>query len=70
MPFGTALGTFVAGQAVQAYGWRTTFVLVGLPGLLVAALVALTIKEPPRGLSDHGGRAAAERAPRRACSKR
>ena len=55
VPFGTALGSFVAGQAVQAYGWRTTFVLVGLPGLLVSALVALTIKEPPRGLSDHGG---------------
>lgn len=55
VPFGTALGTFAAGQALQAYGWRTTFMLVGLPGLLVAALVALTIKEPPRGLSDHGG---------------
>ena len=52
---GTALGNFVAGQAVQAYGWRTTFVLVGLPGLLVAALVYLTIKEPPRGFSDHAG---------------
>jgi MFS family permease len=55
VPFGTALGNFVAGQAVQAYGWRTTFMLVGLPGLLVAALVALTVKEPPRGLSDHAG---------------
>ena len=55
VPFGTALGNFVSGQAVQAYGWRTTFILVGLPGLLVSALVYLTIKEPPRGLSDHAG---------------
>ena len=55
VPFGTALGTFVAGQVLQAYGWRATFMLVGLPGLLVAALVALTIKEPPRGMSDHEG---------------
>jgi MFS family permease len=56
VPFGTALGNFVSGQAVEAYGWRTTFVLVGLPGLLVATLVALTVKEPPRGLSDRAGR--------------
>jgi len=28
--------------------WRLTFVLVGLPGLLVAALVALTVREPER----------------------
>ena len=55
VPFGTALGTFAAGQALQAYGWRTTFMLVGLPGILLAVLVALTIKEPPRGLSDHAG---------------
>jgi MFS family permease len=55
VPFGTALGTFIAGQALHAFGWRTTFMLVGLPGVLVAALVALTIKEPPRGLSDHSG---------------
>jgi sugar phosphate permease len=29
-----------------------TFVIVGLPGLLVALLVRLTIQEPPRGYSD------------------
>lgn len=33
-------------------GWRIAFVLIGLPGLLVALLVKLTVKEPPRGYSD------------------
>jgi len=33
-------------------GWRIAFVVVGLPGILVALVVLLTIKEPPRGYSD------------------
>ncbi len=33
-------------------GWRIAFVVVGLPGVLVALLVWSTIKEPPRGYSD------------------
>jgi MFS family permease len=53
VPFGTALGNYVAGQSIQAFGWRTTFMLVGLPGLAVALLVRLTVKEPPRGMSDN-----------------
>ncbi len=51
---GTALGTFLAGRLIGVYGWRTTFVLVGLPGLLIALLVRLTIVEPPRGFADGG----------------
>ena len=33
-------------------GWRIAFVMVGLPGLLVALLVRMTVQEPPRGFSD------------------
>ncbi len=33
-------------------GWRIAFVMVGVPGLLVALLVKMTIKEPPRGYTD------------------
>lgn len=29
-------------------GWQLTFLIVGLPGLLVAALMALTVREPAR----------------------
>lgn len=33
-------------------GWRIAFVVVGLPGVLVALVLLLTVKEPPRGYSD------------------
>lgn len=33
-------------------GWRLAFVFVGLPGILVAMLVRMTVKEPPRGYTD------------------
>lgn len=33
-------------------GWRVAFVVVGIPGILVAMLVKMTIKEPPRGYTD------------------
>jgi len=36
-------------------GWRIAFVVVGLPGVLIALLVLQTIKEPPRGYSDPPG---------------
>lgn len=32
-------------------GWQATFVVVGLPGLALAMLIA-TLREPPRGISD------------------
>ncbi len=46
--FGSGLALILGGLVIGAVGsWRLTFVIVGLPGLLVA-LLALTIKEPPR----------------------
>src|SRR5262245_13165679 len=46
--FGSGLALIIGGLVIGAVGsWRWTFLLVGLPGLLVA-LLALTIKEPPR----------------------
>jgi MFS family permease len=56
VPVGTAIGSFVSGHANVAFGWRMTFVLVGVPGVLVALLAKLTIKEPPRGYSDGPGK--------------
>jgi MFS family permease len=52
VPVGAMLGQFLGGWSNQFYGWRTTFMLIGLPGLVVAALVYFTVREPPRGLSD------------------
>ena len=34
------------------WNWRVAFFALGFPGLLVALLVAFTLREPPRGLSD------------------
>ena len=50
-PVGAALGFVLGGYLGQHYGWRTAFLAVGLPGLLVAA-VALLLPDPPRGRFD------------------
>ncbi|WP_448586819.1 spinster family MFS transporter [Thermaurantiacus sp.] len=46
---GTVTGLVAGGLLAQAFGWRMAFVLMGLPGLLIGLLVALTLNEPPRG---------------------
>ena len=46
--FGSGLALILGGLIIGAVGsWRLTFLIVGLPGLLMS-LVALTIREPPR----------------------
>jgi MFS family permease len=52
VPIGTSIGNIASGWSNVYLGWRMTFAIVGLPGLLVALLIWLTIKEPPRGYSD------------------
>jgi MFS family permease len=50
--FGIMFGYLAGGWVNQVFGWRATLFVVGLPGLLVALLVRLTLKEPPRGYSE------------------
>ena len=45
---GIMFGYFAAGLIGEAFGWRWTFVAVGLPGLALALLVGSTVREPPR----------------------
>jgi MFS family permease len=52
VPIGTSLGAAMGGWGNANLGWRNTFILVGLPGILLALLVRLTVKEPPRGMAD------------------
>lgn len=52
IPFGTMIGSYVGGWGADTIGWRNTFFLVGLPGIFVALVIALTLREPPRGMSD------------------
>lgn len=59
---GTVLGFGLGGYLNQLYGWRITFLAVGIPGVLIALLVRLTVKEPIRGAAD-GIAASGEVAP-------
>jgi len=52
IPIGSMIGNFVGGWGAEALGWRNTFYLVGLPGVLVALVIWFTLREPPRGMSD------------------
>ena len=57
LPVGIMLSSFVSGAIAKAYGWRMTFVVAAIPGLLLAVLVS-RLADPPRGAAD-----AAEVAP-------
>lgn len=48
IPVGSALGYLLGGVLGQRYGWHTAFLVVGLPGLLLALPVWL-LRTPPRG---------------------
>jgi MFS transporter, Spinster family, sphingosine-1-phosphate transporter len=48
IPVGSALGYLLGGVLGQNYGWHAAFLLVGIPGLLLAIPIAL-LRTPPRG---------------------
>lgn len=52
IPISIMIGYVLGGQLNEAYGWRATFLIIGLPGVAVALLVLLTIAEPIRGMSE------------------
>lgn len=52
IPLGTMFGAVAGGWLAQEFSWRVAFVIVGLPGILLALLVKLLVKEPPRGHSE------------------
>jgi MFS family permease len=45
-PIGCLIGFFVAGLLNELVGWRLTFAIMGLPGLLLALIVVTTLNEP------------------------
>jgi MFS family permease len=51
IPMGFALGFVIGGVLAHFFGWRVAFMLVGVPGLIAAALV-WTLREPRRGATD------------------
>ena len=50
--FGGFLGAFIGGWVNQYYGWHSAFLVAGIPGLLVAVIFRLTVKEPTRGSAE------------------
>ena len=49
VPVGSALGVAAGGWVAAHYGWRTAFVAVGLPGIVLALMMLIVVREPQRG---------------------
>ena len=60
-PLGFLVGQSLGGWVASEWNWRVAFLVLGIPGVLGALLVWLTLKEPPRGLAEDG--ISAEAAP-------
>jgi MFS family permease len=45
-PLSAVLGLFLGGWLNELYGWRVTFMVLGLPGIALALLVHFTLREP------------------------
>ena len=54
-PIGAFIGFVVGGFIAQQYGWRATFWIAAIPGMLLAVLATLTVGEPQRGRYDDLG---------------
>jgi len=55
---GVLLGFLLGGLISQAYGWRVAFMAAGLPGVVLAVVLVLTVREPPRGRWESAAEAA------------
>ena len=51
-PLGIFAGSLIGGAVGARFGWRAGFLVLGLPGLALAAAIPLLLREPSRGLAD------------------
>ncbi|MGI4984884.1 MAG: spinster family MFS transporter [Janthinobacterium lividum] len=49
---GAILAIFIGGFVAAKYGWRSAMLLAGVPGLILAVTLILTVREPRRGGTD------------------
>ncbi|WP_017931787.1 spinster family MFS transporter [Robiginitomaculum antarcticum] len=49
---GILIGFILGGAIAAKYGWRMAFFVAGVPGLLLAGVLMLTVAEPKRGASE------------------
>jgi MFS family permease len=52
VPLGALAGSVLGGIMIDNWGWRSAFLLLGAPGVLVAILLRLMVREVPRGRYD------------------
>lgn len=45
VPLGSLLGLALGGILADSFGWRHAFLIVGMPGLVLAAIAAITLRE-------------------------
>ncbi|MGK0221214.1 MAG: putative MFS family arabinose efflux permease [Limisphaerales bacterium] len=50
---GIMFGFLAGGWLNEIFNWRVAFMVVGIPGLLIAIIVRYTLREPIRGLSEN-----------------
>lgn len=65
VPVGSMLGSALGGWIAVEHGWRIAFFVMGVPGIVLAALVMLVVREPKRGALDilPAGQVAQEKPP-------
>ena len=51
VPVGAAMGYLVGGYVGEHFGWRMSFTVSAVPGILIALLIAIFMKEPARAAS-------------------
>ena len=49
---GVLIGLVMGGWLEQFWGWRAAFMVVGVPGLVLALVVRFTVREPVRGAQE------------------
>jgi MFS family permease len=54
-PIGAWIGADIAGVVNDHYNWRTVFLVLGIPGVIVGLLIFFTVREPRRGQLDQKG---------------
>ena len=57
IPLGGMIGAVSGGWIAEHMSWRIAFFIVGVPGLVLALIAKLLLREPPRGMSENAGAA-------------
>ena len=57
IPLGGMIGAVSGGWIAENLSWRIAFFMVGLPGLILAVVAKLLLREPARGMSEAAGAA-------------